>query len=488
VHTPGRFCFSVPEIFRQRTNQQRNNATTREIMPNLSNDKIDDKNDKIDDKNDKIARSARPEHLGHDGDPSADSPGPRYMEAAARMGLIHAGAFAGVVYWQPPGLRLYEKLRSYIRRHHEDAGYQEVKSPSLVGLSAFSQSGHVANYLQNMFVANQVPGDGMELSGYALRPMSCPNHIELYGSVRRSYRELPVKFFEFGEVFRNEPSGSLQVLFRQRQFCQDDSHVFCAQEDVAVVLADYLGMAGRVFTELGFSSVEYAISLRPNERFGDDALWDQAEEALRDGCRRAAVNWREQPGEGAFYGPKIELAVRDRLGRPWQMGTLQLDYVLPERFDLRYQAADGSQMRPVLLHHAVLGSLERMIGVLLEVHGVDLPEFLHPWPAVVIPVSEKSLGYANEIARILESRGLFAPVESGDEPVSGKIRSWSLRGAREIFVVGEREANEYSRHGRMLASVRSARSKAPGKEGAGPVQQVVDLLDVEGDRPPEVER
>lgn len=365
----------------------------------------------------------------------------RYLEVAQRMQLLHLGDSAGVVYWQPAGLRMYEKLRAYIRAVHEAHGYLEVKTPSLVGMQVFEQSGHLGKYRENMFLANQENdlGEAPDMAGYALRPMSCPNHIELYRSSRRSYRELPLAFFEFGEVFRNEPSGSLQVLFRQRQFCQDDSHVFVADEQVIAGVGNYLRMSLQVYRELGFEQVEVAISLRPEKRFGDDALWDKAEEGLRQACREAGLAWQEQPGGGAFYGPKIELGVRDKLGRLWQMGVVQLDYVLPERFGLDYVSEDNRAERPVLLHHAVLGSLERMVGTLLESHGVDLPAPVHPYPLVLAPVSEQHLAWAQQAAAEVRRLGGECLVEAANESVPAKVRLWKVRGARCVQVVGDKE-------------------------------------------------
>lgn len=385
----------------------------------------------------------------------------RYLEVAQRMQLIHLGPAAGVVYWQPAGLALYERLRAYIRGVHRAHGYREVKSPSLVGLELFERSGHLGKYRENMFLANQAndPAVAPEMNAYGLRPMSCPNHIELYGAARRSYRELPLALFEFGEVFRNEPSGSLQVLFRQRQFCQDDSHVFAAEAQVPQVAGRYLAMAKKVFADLGFEGVEFALSLRPAERFGSDAQWDRAEQALREAFRAAGVAWREQPGEGAFYGPKIELGVRDKLGRLWQMGTLQLDYVLPERFELSFQTSEGNFERPVLLHHAVLGSLERMIGILLEVHGEHLPSFLHPYPAVVLAVSDKSAEYARHVHDALLRSEPDALLDDSSDTLGAKLRVWRSRGVANIYVVGEKEAERFVRDGEAWAMRSAGRSQ-----------------------------
>lgn len=370
----------------------------------------------------------------------------QYMDIAHRMELLHLGDSAGVVYWKPAGLKLYEKLRSYVRDVHERHGYEEVKTPALVGLPVFEKSGHLGKYRENMFLANQVndPEVAPDLMQYALRPMSCPNHIELYSSSRRSYRELPLALFEFGEVYRNEPSGSLQVLFRQRQFCQDDSHVFVAENQVIDSVCNYLKMALVVYAELGFKDVEVAISLRPEQRYGSDELWDRTEEGCREACRKAGLSWQEQPGGGAFYGPKIELGVRDKRGRLWQMGVIQLDSVLPERFELKFVNEQGAFERPVVLHHAVLGSLERMIGTLLETHGVDLPAMLHPYPLVLVPVSQDQLEYSKKVGQVLKARGHANHVELSQEPLSAKVREWKIKGAQKIVVIGAKEVSNYA--------------------------------------------
>lgn len=388
----------------------------------------------------------------------------RYMEVSNRMQLLHVSpASAGVVYWQPAGLRLYENLRKYIRGVHRRHGYQEVKSPSLVGLELFERSGHLGKYRDLMFLANQ-NNEGqadVDLQNYGLRPMSCPNHIEIFQSARRSYRELPLQYFEFGDVYRNEPSGSLQVLFRQRQFCQDDSHVFAMEEQVSDVVVNYLAMSAQVYKDLGFESVEFAISLRPEMRHGSDDLWGRAEESLRNACRRAGVEWQEAPGGGAFYGPKVEMGVRDKLGRVWQMGVIQLDYVLPQRFDMRYQASSGEFEVPVILHHAVLGSMERMIGILLEIHGEALPDFLHPYPAVILPVSEKSADYAHKALAKLRLHCEDAVIDDSNDSLGARLRLWRSRGAARILVAGEQEARKYAESGEAWAMLSEGRAQKP---------------------------
>jgi threonyl-tRNA synthetase len=365
----------------------------------------------------------------------------RYLEVARRMNLFCLGDAAGVVYWKPSGLLLYEKLKAFIRSVHRKYGYAEVRSPSIVNVGLFERSGHLAKYRENMFFLNQLPDD-VEAHAYVFRPMSCPNHMVLYQAELRSYRDLPVKFFEFGEVARNEPAGSLQALMRSRQFVQDDVHIFSSPRNIKEALSHYLEMAAEVYKKLGFNGLNIAISLRPSERFGSDAEWDAAEEHLREACRQNGLAWDELPGEGAFYGPKIELQVQDALGRKWQLGTLQLDYVLPGRFGLKFINEEGVAEQPVMIHHAVLGSLERMIGILLELFGAELPSFLQPHEAVVLPVSDKFSAYARKCHRALVQQWPDALVDDSPEPLGARIRRWKLRGVPHILVVGEKEAEK----------------------------------------------
>lgn len=367
----------------------------------------------------------------------------RYMQIANEMNLFFISNSAGVVYWKPEGLKLYENLKSFIREKHEKNRYLEVKSPSIVSSELFERSGHSAKYKHNMFSLSSENNE----DNYSLRPMSCPNHILIYQSENRSYKNLPLPIFEFGEVFRNEPSGSLQVLFRQRQFCQDDSHVFVSEEKLLESLNKYVLMSNESYKELGFENIEYAISLRPEKRFGSDDLWDKAENALRKVCKLNELNYVEVPNDGAFYGPKLEIQVKDKLGRSWQLGVIQLDYVLPERFDLNFVNEKGEYERPVILHHAVLGSLERMIGIILESFGKEIPEFLHPIKSVIIPVSEKSKDYA----KIVHSKmnGKECKLDESDDSLGKKIRNWKSKGVPNIYVVGDKEYEEYKLSGKI---------------------------------------
>jgi len=374
----------------------------------------------------------------------------RYMDVARRMNLLALGPAPGAVFWKPKGSALYENLRQFILNKHKQFNYSQVKSPQLVNMDLFDKSGHSEKYSDYMFSFKE--------DGLALRPMSCPNHIVLYQSSLNSYRDLPVKYFEFGEVFRNEPSGSLQVLFRQRQFCQDDAHVFAKPKDIQQLLQDYLSLSEKVYKELGFEKVEYMISLRPEKRFGSDDLWDKAEGELIRACQEKGLSFGLEPGGGAFYGPKIELKVRDKLNRLWQLGVIQLDYVLPERFDLHYIDENNQKVRPVILHHAVLGSMERMIGILLEVFGVDIPLFLHPVKAAVVSVSDKSKDYAIEVQKKLcQEHGWSSSeciLDDENAPLSQKIAKLSHDLIPQIYVVGPKESQLYNEQKIMKAMLR----------------------------------
>jgi threonyl-tRNA synthetase len=363
----------------------------------------------------------------------------RYMQIANEMNLIMHSKSAGVVYWKPEGLKLYDNLKNYIREIHESMNYKEVKSPSIVSPELFEISGHADKYRDNMFILEN------NESQYALRPMSCPNHILIYESEVRSYKDLPLPLFEFGEVFRNEASGSLQVLFRQRQFCQDDSHVFVSEDNLIDSLDKFIKMSQKVYKDLGFEKIKYAIALRPEKRFGSDDLWEKAENSLKEACNKNEIQFEELKGEGAFYGPKLELQVEDKLGRSWQLGVIQLDYVLPERFGLKYIDSENKEQRPIILHHAILGSLERMIGILLESFGKDFPEFLHPIKSVVLAVSENQKDYSEIVYNLIKDK--YVLIDNSSEPLGKRIRNWKSKGVPNIIVVGDKEKMEYQDSG-----------------------------------------
>lgn len=359
-----------------------------------------------------------------------------YMEAAQKLDLFHFEEHSpGFIWWHPNGLRLVSALKRILREVHARHGYEEVKTPNFSGLELFEQSGHLAKFRQNMFIV-----DGGAERSYAARPMSCPNHIRVFDNTRRSYAQLPMRLFEFGEVVRNEPSGSLQALFRMRGFTQDDAHVFAMDSQVVESVATYIRMAQELYRALGFEEVRYQISLRPEQRFGDDALWDRAEANLREACRLNGLTWDEEEGGGAFYGPKLEMHLTDQLGRSWQMGTIQLDYVLPGRFDLKVLNKHNQEEAPVILHHAILGSLERFIGVLLEQYGAELPGALRPIQVVLASVRETEDAYILAEAERLAAKGYRVKVLTGDMRLGDKIKAAELMHPVVVAVAGAREA------------------------------------------------
>lgn len=362
-----------------------------------------------------------------------------YIKAAQELDLFSIKEHSpGFIWWHPNGLALLNSLKQAVKEVHEDFNYEEVKTPNIASSKLFEISGHLEKFKQNMFL---IPfKDQMD---YVVRPMSCPNHIQVYDASNKSYNQLPLKYFEFGEVVRNEASGALQTLFRMRGFCQDDSHVFSSKEGMKSVLADFIKMSKLLYEKLGFSEISYQISLRPQERYGDDALWDEAENALRQACLSNGIsNWVEEEGGGAFYGPKLELHLKDKLGRSWQCGTIQVDYVLPERFDLKYLSRENKLERPVILHHAVLGSLERFIGILLENYGVDLPFNLSPVQVVVVNVKEDALDYAKEVASLLKKKGIRVKLLDKNENLNNKVKQAQSLHPKQILVLGQKEVQD----------------------------------------------
>lgn len=340
----------------------------------------------------------------------------------------------GLIHWHPNGQKVIKKLKSRVAALHEKRGYQEVSSPIILHRSLWEQSGHWDKYQHNMFVAQ---GGGEEQGQYAVKPMSCPGHISIYKHQQRSYRELPYRLFEFGHVHRNEPSGALSGWMRLRGFVQDDSHVFAQVSQIEQVVGDVVNMVEEMYRLFGFDQWRWRLSLRPEQRAGDDGLWDQAENALRGVCQNLNIDVVEAPGEGAFYGPKLEAAVEDRLGRQWQCGVAQVDFVLPQQFGLGYWNAQGEREAPVMIHHAVLGSLERWLSIVMEHHG-ELPDWLHPNPIVVLPVSQRHQQYAEELCAQLRKKNMEHILLS-DGPLSGRLREADRRAIPHRWVVGDKE-------------------------------------------------
>lgn len=370
------------------------------------------------------------------------------------MDLYHIEEHSpGMVFWHPDGWKLFRVVETYMRRVHEAHGYREVRTPQILNRSLWEKSGHWDKFRSSMFTTGAAdPVGGIadffdSEPDYAIKPMSCPGHIAVFQHRRRSYRELPYRLLEMGVVHRNESSGSLSGIMRLRQFTQDDAHILCTEDQIVSETANYIEMLGEVYRRFGFDAWTVKLSTRPAVRAGDDALWDKAEHALMNACLQLGVAYEIQPGEGAFYGPKLEFTLHDALGRPWQCGTIQVDFVLPGRFDLGYvgdnggtTAEDGTPHRPVLLHHAVLGSLERFIGILLEHHRGVLPLDLAPVQTVVASISEKSADYAVKVAEVLTRYGVRAEVDVGADKIGAKIRHHFNRKVATVAVVGEREA------------------------------------------------
>jgi threonyl-tRNA synthetase len=353
------------------------------------------------------------------------------------MDLFHLQEEApGMVFWHPKGWTLFRILENLIRDRLEPAGYQEVKTPQLLDQSLFKASGHWDMYGDNMF---KVELDGGErLSG--IKPMNCPGHVQIFRQGLKSYRDLPLRLAEFGACHRNEPSGALHGIMRVRAFTQDDAHIFCTDDQVTQESLDYIKLQLGVYRSLGFPDVAVKLALRPDVRAGTDAVWDRAEEGLRAALRGAGLAFEELPGEGAFYGPKVEFHLTDAIGRTWQCGTLQLDFVLPERLDASYIGEDGQKHRPVMLHRAILGSIERFIGILIEQHAGRFPLWLAPVQVAVATITGDADAYADEVAAAARKAGLRVEVDKRNEKINYKVREHSLAKTPVIMVVGKREA------------------------------------------------
>ncbi len=357
------------------------------------------------------------------------------------MDLFHIQEEAtGSIFWHPRGWRLYRTAESYMRRRQDAAGYQEVRTPQLVDRVLWERSGHWDKYREHMFVA-QVEDEKRTL---ALKPMNCPCHVQIFNHGLRSYRELPLRMAEFGACHRYEPSGALHGIMRVRGFTQDDAHIFCTTEQIPAETARFVDLLASVYRDFGFDSFQVKFADRPDSRAGDDADWDRAEAALREACRLAGVQYEINPGEGAFYGPKLEFVLRDAIGRDWQCGTLQVDYVLPQRLDASYIADDSSKQRPVMLHRAILGSFERFLGILIENYAGRFPLWLAPVQVVVASIVTDAAPYAEEVAALLTARGLAAITDTRNEKINAKIREHSLQHVPVIAVVGRKEADTRS--------------------------------------------
>ncbi|HUZ71902.1 MAG TPA: threonine--tRNA ligase [Stellaceae bacterium] len=357
------------------------------------------------------------------------------------LGLFHLQEeAAGSVFWHPKGWTLYRTIEAYIRGRLERAGYVEVHTPQLVDRSLWEASGHWEKFRQNMFTVADEDGDRV----LAVKPMSCPCHVMIFRQELHSYRDLPLRMAEFGACHRNEPSGALHGIMRVRAFTQDDAHIFCTEDQITAESKAFCDLLRAVYRDFGFDDVTVKFSDRPANRAGDDDVWDRAEAALRTACEAAGLGYTLNPGEGAFYGPKLEFVLRDALGRDWQCGTLQVDFVLPERLDAHYIGEDGQRHRPVMLHRAILGSLERFIAILIEQHAGRFPLWLAPVQARVLTITADADAYAREVTAALAAAGLRVDSDLANEKINYKIREHSLAKIPVLAVVGRREAETRS--------------------------------------------
>ena len=346
---------------------------------------------------------------------------------------------AGSVFWHPRGWTLYRILENYVRRRLDDAGYVEVRTPQLLDRRLWERSGHWEKFREHMFIVPE--DDGRFL---ALKPMNCPAHVQIFNQGIKSYRDLPIRMAEFGCCHRNEPSGALHGLLRVRQMTQDDAHIFCREDQVTTETIAFCELLQSIYSDLGFDDVTVLLATRPELRAGDDATWDRAEAGLEAAVKAAGLAYDYNPGEGAFYGPKLEFDLRDAIGRSWQCGTLQLDFVLPERLDASFIGEDSQRHRPVMLHRAILGSMERFIGVLIEHHAGRLPLWLAPLQVVVATITQDADDYARTVLAALKRAGLRADIDLRNEKISYKVREHSVKKVPVMLVVGKREAEDGS--------------------------------------------
>jgi threonyl-tRNA synthetase len=356
------------------------------------------------------------------------------------MDLFHMQQEAqGSVFWHPKGWRLYRTVEAYMRRRLDAGGYEEVKTPQLVDRSLWEASGHWEKFRQNMFIATVEEEPDVTL---ALKPMNCPCHLQIFNQGLRSYRELPWRMAEFGSCHRYEPSGALHGIMRVRAFTQDDAHIFCTEDQITGETVRFVALLSGIYRDLGFDTFRVKLADRPDMRAGTDAVWDQAEAALKRACADAGVDYELNPGEGAFYGPKLEFVLRDAIGRDWQCGTLQVDFVMPERLDAEYIGEDGGRHRPVMLHRAILGSFERFLGILIEQYAGRFPLWLAPVQVVVASIVSDANDYAEEVAALMRARGLTVSADLRNEKINAKVREHSLAHVPVIAVVGRREAEQ----------------------------------------------
>jgi threonyl-tRNA synthetase len=367
----------------------------------------------------------------------------------------------GMVFWHPKGWSIWQAVEQYMRRVYQDNGYQEVRGPQILDRALWERSGHWQNFKDNMFTTESEKRD------FAVKPMNCPGHVLIFNAGMRSYRDLPLRYGEFGACHRNEPSGALHGIMRVRGFTQDDGHIFCTEEQIQSECMAFNRLALDVYRDFGFTDIAIKIALRPDQRLGDDATWDRAEDALRNALRECSVTWEELPGEGAFYGPKIEYHLKDSIGRPWQCGTMQVDFQMPGRLGAEYVAADDTRQVPVMLHRAIVGSLERFIGILIENYAGALPLWLSPQQAVVLNITDRSAAYAERVVGALKAAGFRVFADLRNEKITYKIREHSLQKLPYQLIVGDKE---------QQAETVAVRTRSGEDLGAMPLEALLERL------------
>ncbi|MDP1927417.1 MAG: threonine--tRNA ligase, partial [Thiobacillus sp.] len=362
-----------------------------------------------------------------------------HRRLAKQLDLLHMQEEApGMVFWHPKGWIVWQQIEQYMRQKFVEYGYQEVRTPAVMDRSMWEKSGHWENYRDNMFTTSSENRD------YAVKPMNCPGHVQIFNNGLHSYRDLPLRLAEFGSCHRNEPSGALHGIMRVRGFTQDDAHIFCTEEQIEPEVADFIVMLQKVYADFGFSDVLVKLSTRPDKRVGSDESWDIAEAALAAALDKNGLAYDLQPGEGAFYGPKIEFTLKDTLGRLWQCGTIQLDFNLPVRLGAEFVDEDNSRKPPVMLHRAILGSMERFIGILIEHHAGNFPAWLAPVQAMVLNISDKQADYAHEVVAKLRAAGIRAASDLSNNKITYKIREHSLQKLPYLLVVGDKEMETHA--------------------------------------------
>jgi threonyl-tRNA synthetase len=357
-----------------------------------------------------------------------------HRKIAKQLDLFHIQEEApGLVFWHPKGWALWQVVEQYMRKVYRASGYQEVRCPQILDVSLWKKSGHWDNYKENMFFTES------EKRTYALKPMNCPGHVQVFNQGLHSYRDLPIRYGEFGACHRNEPSGALHGILRVRGFTQDDGHIFCTEDQIESEVTAFHRQALQVYEHFGFQDVQIKIALRPENRLGDDATWDKAEAALRAALSACGVAWEELPGEGAFYGPKIEYHLKDAIGRTWQLGTMQVDFMMPGRLGAEYVDDSSTKRHPVMLHRAIVGSMERFIGILVENHAGAFPAWLSPTQAVVMNITDAQSDWAESVRKTLENQGFRVKTDLRNEKIGYKIREHTMQKIPYLLVVGDRE-------------------------------------------------